>query len=133
MGSQIVTVGAALWIHPPEETVPSTFGREPSGQDVIASPATSERPSLRLVMDEFVARVKGNPKVWAVYASEEGSVIHVWTYLDSNDRKDRSPIYGAEWNILTRYPQVDFDFNVALVPVDGEHFEVGKATYLYKR
>ncbi len=131
MSSQVLTVGEALWIRAPEETAPSTLGS--FGQDVIGTPAASDRQSVRVVMDEFVARVRDNPKVWAVYASQEGSVIHVWTYVDSNDRKDRSPVYAAEWDLFTHYPKVDFDFNVALVPVDSEQFEVGKGTYLYKR
>ncbi len=133
MGSQVMTVGTALWIHPPEEAGGAAFGGESSHQEVAAAPVTADSSVLRLVMDEFVALVKDTPKVWAVNASHEGSVTHVWTYVDSDDRKDRSPVYAAEWNLLRRYPKVEFDFNVALVPVDGEQFEVGKGTYLYKR
>ena len=73
-----------------------------SGDDVIGTPAASDRASARIVMDEFVARVRDNPKVWAVYASQEVPVIHVWTYVDSSGRRDRSSVYAAEWDLLMR-------------------------------
>ena len=49
------------------------------------------------------------------------------------DRKDRSPVYEAEWQILERYPDVTFDFNVLLLPAGREALETESADYVYKR
>ena len=89
--------------------------------------------SIKTIMDEFVELVKHNPKVWAVYATEDPSGITVWTYIDSADRSDRSLVYAAEWQLFNLYPEVGFDFNTALVPAGHEHFEDGEKGYLYRR
>lgn len=85
------------------------------------------------ILDEFVGRIRGNPKVWAVYASQEGSVIQVCTYVDSKDRRDRSPVHEAEWQLLERYPEIMFDFNVFLRPAGSEQFEADGTNYVYTR
>ena len=86
------------------------------------------------VMNDFVCLLKDNPKVWAVCAHEDGSgVVHVWTYVDSTDRRDRSSVYRAEWQLLKRYPEVAFDFNVELLsPAEGQS-EIEAANCVYKR
>ena len=85
------------------------------------------------ILDEFVCLLRGNPKVWAVYATEDPSGITVWTYIDSTDRNDRSLVYEAEWQLLNMFPEVGFDFNTALVPAGHEQFEDGEKVYLYRR
>jgi len=89
--------------------------------------------SLERIMDRFVEFVKDNPKVWAVYATEDPSGITVWTYVDSTDRNDLSLVYDAEWQLLKMYPEVGFDFNTALVPAGHEQFDDGEKVYLYRR
>jgi len=89
--------------------------------------------SLERIMDEYVSLVKDNPKVWAVYATEDHSGIAVWTYVDSTDRNDRLPVYQMEWQLLNKYPEVGFDFNTALVPAGDEKFDEGENVYLYRR
>jgi hypothetical protein len=88
---------------------------------------------MRSMLDEFVERLRDNRNVWAVYATEDHWGITVWTYVDSNDRKDRSPVYAAEWLLLSRYPEVVFDFNVLLSSAGSEQFEAGSLDYLYTR
>jgi hypothetical protein len=39
----------------------------------------------------------------------------------------------AEWQILQRYPEVMFDFNVLLLPAGSERFETDGADYVYRR
>ena len=85
------------------------------------------------MLDEFVGLLRGNPNVWAVHATEDHWGITLWTYVDSNDRTDRSPVYAAEWQLLSRYPEVAFDFNVVLSPAGGEQFEAGSFDYVYTR
>ncbi len=89
--------------------------------------------SIKTIMDKFVELVKDNPKVWAVYATEDPSGITVWTYIDSADRNDRALVYEAEWQLLNLYPEVGFDFNTALVPAGHEQFDDGEKGYLYRR
>jgi len=119
MNAQIITVADTLWINPPDEGVARNSA--PSG------------PALKPVMNEFVAMLKENPKVWAVYAKEDRSVIIVWTYIDSIDRSDRQPIYEAEWRLLKMYPQLSFDFNTALMPAGSEQFDDDETAFLYRR
>ena len=110
---QIRKVARASWSRWPDETMAAA--------------------SLETIMDEFVELVKDNPKVWAVYATEDPSGITVWTYVDSTDRNDLSLVYEAEWQLLNMYPQVGFDFNTALVPAGHQQFDDGEKVYLYRR
>lgn len=91
------------------------------------------RPAAEAILDEFVRLLRDNPKVWAIYATEDSSGITVWTYVDSSDRNDLPPVYGAEWQLLKLYPEVPFDFNTALVSAGQEQFDDGKKVYLYRR
>jgi len=84
-------------------------------------------------MDDFVELVRHDPKVWAVYATQNTSGITVWTYVDSEDRTDRSPVYSAEWQLMTHFPDVAFDFNVLLAPAGSEEFDAGTYDYLFIR
>jgi hypothetical protein len=88
---------------------------------------------MKVIIDEFVRLVEDDPKVWAVYATQDHSGITVWTYLDSEDRRDRSPVYAAEWQLMSRYPEVAFDFNVLLSRAGSEQFEARQFEYLYTR
>jgi len=130
------------WAKPLEEAIVAAQ-RLPASRLVDAELEAEERarssfdrgsPSLRLVMDDFVRFLKDNPKVWAVCADEDRSgIAHIWTYVDSTDRRDRSPVYRAEWQLLKRYPEVAFDFNVGLLsPAEGQS-EIEAATCIYKR
>jgi hypothetical protein len=91
------------------------------------------RPAADTILDEFVNLLRDNPKVWAVYGTEDPSGITVWTYIDSTDRNDRSLVYDAEWQLLNMFPEVGFDFNTALVPTGQEQFDDGEKVYLYRR
>jgi len=92
-----------------------------------------ERPTASLILDEFVRLLRDNPKVWAVYGTEDPSGISVWTSIDSTDRNDRSLVYEAEWQLRNMFPEVGFDFNTALVPAGHEQFDDGEKVFLYRR
>jgi hypothetical protein len=91
------------------------------------------RPAAVAILDEFVNLLRDNPKVWAVYGTEDPSGITVWTYIDSEDRNDRARVYEAEWQLLNMFPEVGFDFNTALVPAGREQFDEGENVFLYRR
>lgn len=91
------------------------------------------RPAATTILDEFVSLLRDNPKVWAVNGTEDPPGITVWTYIDSDDRRDRSQVYAAEWQLMTRFPEVAFDFNVLLKPAGSEQFEAGTSNYFYIR
>jgi len=152
MSNAILTPGETQWGHPPDEGLmsaavlnrspaPLATREEDSVQIRKVSHASWSRPpdepmpaaSIETIMDEFVELVKDNPKVWAVYATEDPSGITVWTYVDSTDRNDRSLVYEAEWQLLNMFPEVGFDFNAALVPAGHEQFDEGEKVYLYRR
>ncbi len=89
-------------------------------------------PTADAILDEFVNLLRDNPKVWAVYGTEDPSGITVWTYVDSTDRNDLSLVYEAEWQLLNMFPEVGFDFNTALVPAGQEQFDVAEKAHLYR-
>jgi hypothetical protein len=89
--------------------------------------------ATKAIFDDFVRFVQGIPKVWAVYITSDTPVVHIWTFVDSTDWKDRSPVYEAEWQMLIRYPETPFDFNVELAPAGSENFEGEKTAFVFKR
>lgn len=91
------------------------------------------RPAAEAILDEFVRLLRDNPKVWAVYGTEDPSGITLWTYIDSTDRNDRALVYEAEWQLLNKFPEVAFDFNTALVSAGNEQFDQGENVYHYRR
>ena len=100
------------------------------------APETAERASVlptKAIFEDFVRLVENNPKVWAVYVRADAPVVHIWTFVDSADWRDRSPVYEAEWEMLSRYPETPFDLNVELAPAGSESFEGEKAAFLFKR
>jgi len=135
MSTEFPTVNTP-WLKNPDQVMEVALRRLdvelPADQEAMVS-SDRASPSLKSVMDEFVRLLKDNPKVWAVYATEDRSVITIWTYVDSHDRRDRSPVYAAEWHLLSRYPKVAFDFNVLLTPAGSEQFEAGSLDYVYTR
>jgi hypothetical protein len=103
------------------------------GDEMPAIFPRRHRPAADAILDEFVNLLRDNPKVWAVYGTEDPSGITVWTYIDSTDRNDRSLVYEAEWKLLNMFPEVGFDFNTAMVPAGQEQFDDGEKVYLYRR
>jgi len=87
----------------------------------------------KAIFEDFVGLVEGIPRVWAVYIRCDSPVVHVWTFVDSADWRDRSPVFDAEWEMLSRYPKTPFDFNVELAPAGSEDFEGEKTAFVFKR
>lgn len=87
----------------------------------------------RTIFEDYVRLVGAIPKVWAVYVRSASPVVHVWTFVDSTDWRDRSPVFDAEWEMLNRYPETPFDFNVELAPAGSENFEGEKTALVFKR
>ena len=102
-------------------------------EEIPKVPSPRHRPAAEVILDDFVSLLRDNPKVWAVYGTEDPSGITVWTYVDSTDRNDLSPVFETEWRLLKMYPEVCFDFNTALVPAGSEQFDDGENVYLYRR
>ncbi len=135
MRTQAETLSLAAWIHTPEDAVGAPAAKEIKETSSLATwihPPDGPMGALR-VLDEFVELVKGNPKVWAVCATQDASGIHVWTYVDSADREDRSLVYKAEWQILSGHPDILFDFNVILLRASDSELETDGVDYMYKR
>jgi hypothetical protein len=134
MDTEIVMVETP-WAKPLEEVTAAAplLTSLPHGEEVTQTLCLCHRPPMKSILDEYVGCLRDNPKVYAVYATEEHWGIRVWTYVDSNDRKDRSPVYAAEWQLLSCYPDVRFDFNVLLSPAGSERFEAGSSDYIYTR
>jgi hypothetical protein len=127
------------WSKPLEEVlalgdIPQAENRHEAGDRTVQTLPIRDRPSVRTMLDEFADSLRDNPKAWAVCAGQDASgTIHVWTYVDSNQRGDRSAVYAAEWQLLSRYREVAFDFNVVLGPAGSEQFKVETFDYLFLR
>jgi hypothetical protein len=87
----------------------------------------------KAIFEDFVRLVEGIPKVWAVYVRSDSPLVHIWTFVDSTDWRDRSPAYKAEWEMLIHYPETPFDFNVELAPAGSDNFEGEKTAFVFKR
>jgi len=103
----------------------------------LRPPTETPEPASALltksIFEDYVGLVEGIPKVWAVYIRSDSPVVHVWTFVDSADWRDRSPVFDAEWEMLSRYPKTPFDFNVELAPAGSEDFEGEKTAFVFKR
>ena len=106
--------------------------RQRRGDEMSRTLPRRQRFAAETILDEFVSLLRANPKVWAVYATEDPSGITVWTYVDSIDRDDLLPVYEAEWQLLNMFPEVGFDFNTATLPVGQEQFDIGENAHLYR-
>jgi hypothetical protein len=95
--------------------------------------STASARLTKAIFEDFVKLVEGIPKVWAVYVRSDNPVVHIWTYVDSTDWRDRSPVYKAEWEMLVHYPKTPFDFNVELAPARSEDFQGEKTAFVFKR
>jgi hypothetical protein len=138
METQAQTVGSTPWIRTPEqaeEALRRSLQRTPQSE---VAPGNEYRPIQawvdEAVIKDFVNIVKSNPKVWTVCAARDSvGVFHISTYLDSTDRRDRSPIYRAEWQMLTTYPDISFDFDVVLLPSAKGQSDIDEADCVYRR
>jgi hypothetical protein len=128
MGTQLVSFSSAL----SRGTIPMDYRQDSDDGNTFGTGATFHI-STEDLMSGFVDLLEENPKVWAVAASGDPSGISVSTYIDSTDRSDRRPVYEAEWELMTRYPDVPFDFSTILAPVATVSLERGHYTYLHLR
>jgi len=103
-----------------------------AGGPITEAVESTSAPLTKAIFEEFVRLVEGIPKVWAVYIRSDSPVVHVWTFVDSTDWRDRSPVFDAEWEMLSRYPKTPFDFNVELAPAGSEDFEGEKTAFVFK-
>jgi hypothetical protein len=105
----------------------------PVNEPLLGNRDSGSTQLIKAIFEEFVRLVEGIPKVWAVYIRSDSPVVHVWTFVDSADWRDRSPVFDAEWEMLSRYPKTPFDFNVELAPAGSEDFEGEKTALVFKR
>jgi len=94
--------------------------------------ATSFRFCTTDVMNEFVRLLKDNPKVWAVAANGDPGGIGVCIYVDSEERRDREAVYESGWELMKRYPDVEFDFSAILAPAGSVILERGQYSFLHR-
>ena len=123
----LTTYDTTPWVHPRGEV--DAAASRPTGQPFEPDSAIE----TKAIFEDFVRLVVDKPKVWAVYVRADDPVVHVWTFVDSTDWRDRSPVYEAEWEMLIRYPKIPFDFNVELARTGSERFEGEKAAFVFTR
>jgi hypothetical protein len=123
------------WVQRPDEieTTAESDTPSPVARPLLGNRELGSTQLIKAIFEEFVRLVEGIPKVWAVYIRSDSPVVHVWTFVDSTDWRDRSPVFDAEWEMLSRYPETPFDFNVELSPAGSENFEGEKAAFVFKR
>jgi len=123
------------WVRRPDELEadPRLVTPLPVNEPLLGNRELGSTQLVKAVFEEFVRLVEGIPKVWAVYIRSDSPVVHVWTFVDSTDWRDRSPVFDAEWEMLSRYSKTPFDFNVELAPAGSEDFEGEKTAFVFKR
>jgi hypothetical protein len=105
----------------------------PVDKPLLGNRESDSAQLTKAIFEDFVRLVERIPKVWAVYLRSDYPIVHVWTYVDSSNWRDRSPVYNAEWDMLNRYPKTPFDFNVALAAAGSEDFEGENTAFVFKR
>ena len=137
MNTEILTRDSARWVRPLDDVIAQASrlrdARLPVDRPLLGNHDSDASQLTKAIFEDFIRLVEGIPKVWAVYVRSDNPVVHIWTYVDSNDWKDRSPVYNAEWEMLNRYPKTPFDFNVELAAAGSEDFEGEKTAFLFKR
>lgn len=139
------TVSAAQFVYPPrsgEASGGSCSARaahslyRTCGPKEIAKPGPTTRGRLDLSLEspiyELAKLLESNPRVKAVSASRDDLGVHVWTYLDSVSRRDRTAVYGAEAEILSKYAHIPLDFHTILVGGKAGRFETEGTIYLFR-
>jgi len=137
MSTEILTRDSAPLVRPLGHVM-AQASRLPDASLPVVRPLLGNREPdsaqlTKAIFEEFVRLVEDIPKVWAVYVRFDSAVVHIWTYVDSTNWRDRSPVYEAEWEMLNRYPKTPFDFNVELAAAGSEDFEGEKTAFLFKR
>jgi len=137
MSTEVLTRDSAPLVRPLGHVM-AQASRQRGAPLPVHGPVLENRESnsaqlTKAIFEDFVRLVEGIPKVWAVYIRFDNPVVHVWTFVDSTNWRDRSPVYEAEWEMLIRYPKTPFDFNVELAPAGSEDFEGDKAAFVFKR
>jgi hypothetical protein len=136
MSTRSLAVYDTLWVQSPGEVLDVAMEAHvtaPAGGPMTEAIESSSAQLTKVIFADFVKLVEGIPKVWAVYIRSDSPVVHVWTFVDSTDWRDRSPVYEAEWEMLNRHPETPFDFNVELDPAGSEDFEGEKTAFVFKR
>ena len=137
MSTEILTRDSARWVRPLDDVMaqPSRLrdASLPVDRPLLGNRESDSAQLTKAIFEDFVRLVEGIPKVWAVYIRSDSPVAHVWTFVDSTDWRDRSPVFDAEWEMLSRYPKTPFDFNVELAPAGSEDFEGEKTAFVFKR
>ena len=137
MSTEILTRDSARLVRPLDHVMAQP-SRLRDASLLVDRPLLGNRESdsaqlTKAIFEDFVRLVEGIPKVWAVYVRSDNPIVHIWTYVDSTNWRDRSPVYNAEWDMLNRYPKTPFDFNVELAATGSEQFEGEETAYLFKR
>lgn len=92
---------------------------------VVARPRVADPPELAL--SDFATSILPLSAVVAVTYAEDHGVHLVWSFIRTRDKSLRKAIYARERALMTKYPDLVFDFNVvaldqadagALVPDD---------------
>ena len=136
MSTKALTVYDTPWVQSPDGVLDASMEAHvtaPACGPITEAIEPASAQLSKVIFADFVKLVEGIPKVWAVYMRSDSPVVHVWTFVDSTDWRDRSPVFDAEWEMLSRYPKTPFDFNVELAPAGSEDFEGEKTAFVFKR
>lgn len=69
---------------------------------------------------EFAEKVSNLGFVRAVSWNSEDESVHVWTFIDRRDKDLRRQIYTIEFELMTKFDDLKFDFNVVSLSTLGE-------------
>ena len=73
------------------------------------------------------------PQVEQVVAVENGGLIDIITVISTNDRKICYDIYELERKLAAHFPDMLFDFDLALDRYEGQSLSTSKAWIAYDR
>lgn len=78
-----------------------------------------ERARPQSAVFAFADKIAKSHLARAISWNAENDSVHVWTFIDSRDKKIRRQIYSKEFELMQEYPTLNFDFNVVSLDTIG--------------
>jgi len=106
-------VGTVLTFTSSGDEAITLSGSDLADSSQIIDPLPPPGSRVDAAVYEFAKSVSNLPEVMAMTHARDGAVNLLWTFIRHRDRATRSRVYAQERQLMDRYPDLTFNFNVA--------------------
>ncbi|MBI4608838.1 MAG: hypothetical protein HY726_07520 [Candidatus Rokubacteria bacterium] len=117
-GTASTLTGAETLEVQPSALTESRSGSHVSWEIIDTSPPQDSR--IGQAVYRFAKAVWRLPGVVAMTHAKDGNVNLIWTFIAHRDKSLRKQVYACERELMSKYPDLLFDFNVLSLD-QGEH------------